>query len=118
VELFLRVWIYVFFQASSKEDLLNTIADELAIAIEDTNLHSRTFDGFIDNRNRIDTFSSYKFQIQDEMVLGGKLFHNVIWDEKYTDEGVGYITYFNKDYGLIAIASRNRALIMRFERFE
>lgn len=117
VNAWLSVYLPSSFEAISKENLLDNVADQLVISIDEPKPHATTLAGFVNNRNRIDTPPSQKLQFSEEIFFR-KTFRNVYWDDKHTDKGDGYITYFNQEFGLVAITTSTGKVVLILDHIE
>lgn len=118
IDIKLYVWMPVNYLTNSKEELINTFADALIIYARDPTL-SISLNGFINIRSTTYAMSSDLVRKYDNLIIGNRQFHDVYWDDPNQIMGISsYITYFNKEFGLVGITNSAKGIYWYLDRIE
>ncbi|MGB4850085.1 MAG: hypothetical protein WBP41_19320 [Saprospiraceae bacterium] len=118
IDIDLYVWMPNAYYTASKEELISTFADALSIHMRDPTLNA-TLSGFVNLRSMSDTIPSYLVRQIASIKIGNQQFKDVYWDDQFKIEGISdYITYFNKEFGLVGITNSANGRYWYLDRIE
>ncbi|MGB4847101.1 MAG: hypothetical protein WBP41_04235 [Saprospiraceae bacterium] len=118
IDLDLFAWIPNAFYTTTKQDFIQNLADGLSIHMRDPSINA-TLSGFVNIRSISDTIPSYLVRKFDNIQIGIRQFQDVYWDDQFKIKGISdYITYFNKEFGLVGITNSANGTYWYLDRLE